>query len=273
MAIEGQADTTTQTTSTETKPADTTTQASTADTASTQKPATGTNSGDDPRIKGLLADIQKERKSRQDFEKRFKDLEGRYSERDRQFNALAGVKQPTAEEAEYEAIRQQLNKVRPDLGKLDDTTIDKLIKLAESSDGLMEVQRNHWNRHGQQMVDTLASEVSEIIGGDLTDRQRRSMIATYIADVEQDADLRAKYDAGDTKHLKEFAKAWADEWLTAAKRKVTATNIGQNRPVPRSGDRSVTTSAGKKIDVNDNKAVEDLLVEGFRNRGGEFGRR
>jgi hypothetical protein len=29
----------------------------------------------------------------------------------------------------------------------------------------------------------------------------------------------------------------------------------------------------KKIDVNDPKAVEDMLVAGFRERGGTFGRR
>ena len=269
---EGQVDTTTtQAADTQTTEPTTTATDTKVDT-STQKPATGTNSGDDARFKGITADLAKERKARQEYEKRFKELESRYSERDKQFQALAGVKQPSAQEQEYDAIRDQFKQVFPKLGALSDEKVDRLLELLENADGLQEVQKNHWNRHGQEMVDSLASNVSELIGGDLSARQRRALIAAYIADVEQDEDIRAKYDSGDKAHLKEFAKAWAEEWLTTAKRKVTATNVSQNRAVPRSGDRSVTTTAGKKIDVTDDKAVADFLAEGFRSRGGEFGR-
>jgi hypothetical protein len=40
--------------------------------------------------------------------------------------------------------------------------------------------------------------------------------------------------------------------------------------VPSGKDRGIVTHGEKKIDVNDAKAVEDLLVKGFRERNGEF---
>lgn len=283
MATEGQVNDTSTAQPTDTsKATDTSTAAATntkVDT-STPNPERVNNAGDtDARFKGIQTDLAKERKTRQALERQIQELTNRYSERDRQFQALAGVKQPTADEQEAETIRSQFKKIFPELGELTADDIKALRELASKRGDIEAVERNHWNRHGQSMVDTLAKEVSDFIGGELTDKQRRALVASYITDVQQDkeqngdeGELYGKYTSGDVAHLKEYAKAWAEDWLTAAKRKVTAQNVGQFRAVPRSGDRSITTTGGKKIDVTDNKAVEDLLVEGFRSRGGEFGR-
>jgi hypothetical protein len=54
---------------------------------------------------------------------------------------------------------------------------------------------------------------------------------------------------------------------------VTQQESQRFRAVPSGKDRGIVTHGEKKIDVNDPKAVEDVLVRGFRERNGEFGRR
>ena len=72
--------------------------------------------------------------------------------------------------------------------------------------------------------------------------------------------------------VKEFAKQWIEDWFEPARRRITASTLGQHRPVPSGKDRGLVTQGEKKIDVNDAKAVEDILVAGFRERGGAFTR-
>jgi hypothetical protein len=235
-------------------------------------PGAGPKTGvDDPRIKGLTADLVKERKARQEFEKRFKDHDAQLTERNRQIAALTGTKTPTADEAEIEEVRQQFAKLFPGLAKLDDKQIEKLLKVAESSDTLSETTKHYWDRHARTTTDQLIADVSELIGGELSARQKNACVAAYSFEIENNPELAEKFEQGDVEHLKQFAKDWAEDWLTAAQRKVTATNVNRLRPVPRSGDRSVTTTAQKKIDFKDPKAVEDAMVKTFRDHGGSFG--
>ena len=254
-----------------TTPVTTTPSAAVTTPVTTTPNSTGTNAGDDKRFAGLTADLQKERKARQNFETQFKDHQARLAERDRQIAALTGARTPSAEDAEMDEVRKQFGKLYPGLAKLDDKAIERLLSVAQNADRLEEATNNHWQRHSSNMTDSLVKEVSDEIGSDLTPRQRNAVIAAYIQEAENNPEFLEKHERGDVAQLKQFAKDWTSDWFTAAQRKVSSTEANRNRPVPRSGDRSVTTTGGaKKIDFKNPKAVEDAMIDSFRAHGGSF---
>lgn len=242
------------------------------DASSTQKPGTGSNTGvDDKKYQGLTADLQKERKARQDAIIANERTQAELAQVRKQMQALAGITPKDDAEQEFDAIRAQFAKVFPGLAKLTDAQIEKLMGVADKADSLSEATTHHWQRHGSTMLDALEKAVVDEIGGDLTERQKKALTQAYVNEAQTNDDFLKKHEAGDLDQLTAFAKEWVGDWMTAASRKVTKNAVGQFRPVPRGGDRSTTgTGGGKKIDFKDEKAVEDAMVESFRSRGGQF---
>lgn len=240
--------------------------------ASKREP-TPDKSGEDARTKGLLADLQKERKARQELEARVKQREADYEREQKRVRALAGVDPVNPEEAEAAEIRARFAKLYPDLAGLTKEDIEAIRDLRSQSGELQAAVQNHWDRHVQVVFGQLEDFVSEAIGADLTDRQRRTLRTAYANQAQSDPEFAAAYEQGDVSHLEQFAKDFVEDWFKPAQRKVTAAALGQTRRVPNGRDRSVLQQPDKKIDVSDPKAVEDVLVAGFKARGGEFGRR
>lgn len=269
---EGQVDTTqaqnTQTDTTTAANTESQTQhQTTADTAQVARPD---KTVEDVRVKGLTADLIKERASRQKFEKELSSIQARLTERDRQFQALAGVRTPSEQELAAQEIRQQLKQVMPELGELTAEDIKGLKSLLQKSADLEATTGHYWQTHSRTMTDGLISEVEELAGGDLTERQKKALVSAYITEAEDNPEFLQKHERGDRVQIKQFAKEWAEDWLKIAQRRQAQQDANRNRPVPRSGDRNVQTTPPKKIDFNNPNAVGDAMLESFKAHGGRF---
>lgn len=237
---------------------------------STQRPDAANNSGQDDRTRGIVADLQKERKARQQLEQQLQQATGALDQERRRIRALAGVDTPSPEQAELDAVRARVVELFPVLAKLDENTLGQLLGLSEQAQSINDVTTNHWTRHGRQMLDGLTEQVSEAIGKNLTDRQAKALQRAYVNECEADPEFLARHEAGDLKLIEEFAKAWVEDWFDTARVQVTQQEVSRFRPVPNGRDRNVQTTPPKKINFSDGKSVEDAMVESFKAHGGRF---
>jgi hypothetical protein len=120
------------------------------------------------------------------------------------------------------------------------------------------------------MVDSLVKEVSDAVGGDLNERQIRSLSRAYVAEAESNPEFLQRHQRGDRTLIAEFAKQWMDDWFEPARRRATADAVNGNRRVPSGRDRTVQTTPPKAVNFKDAKSVEDAMVESFRSHGGRF---
>ena len=241
--------------------------------ASVREPKPAQKDPVDARYEGTLADLKKERKARQDAERRAQEYEGTLAAERKRIKALVGVETPSDDEAEAAAIRERFAKIYPELAGLTKEDIEALRDLRQQSGDLKSAVQNHWDRHVGSVLGQLEDLVSDSIGADLTDRQKRTLRTAYAAQVQDDPEFAKAYEAGDPAHLEQFAKEFVEDWFKPAQRKTIATELDRQRRVPSGRDRSVAQTPEKQIDVNDPKAVEDFLAEGFLSRGGQKGRR
>lgn len=240
-------------------------------------PAPGKGGEEDRRFKGIQADLAKERKTRQEFEAKVRDYEAKLQEQNRRVAALAGVNVPSPEEAEAEEIRKRFGQVftREHLLEflgLSEEDIEELQSSRESRGQVNDLVQRQWQRHGQTFVDSVAKDISAEIGAELSERQKGRLIAGLVNDLQSDPALLERYEAGDPALIKEYAQQWIEDWIKPAARKATANEVDRSRRVPSGKDRSFGQTGEKKIDVTDDKAVADLLVRGFKERGGQFRR-
>lgn len=248
---------------------------STTSTGSTASSATGSGSPtpapkweDDPRAKGMLADLQKERKARQEYERRQGEYEAQLSEERRRVAALTGIKTLSKEETEIQDVRDRFAQLYPELAGLTKEDIDAIRELKASQEQLQQTISHHWTTHSKAMLESVYKDVASEIG-DLSDRQKRRIAALYVNEAEADPEFLKRHDAGDQTLIKEFVKNFLDDTVEPARRKTIANEVGRNRIVPNGGNRSVPASGGKAIDMKDDKAVMDFIME---SRKGQFGR-
>lgn len=220
----------------------------------------------------LLADLKKERKARQDFESRFKTLESSLEAERKRVKALAGLDVPSDEDKEIAGYRERVQNLLPWTKKLSEEKVDKLLELLNNADGIRQTADHVWRSHGRTMVGLAMKEVSEAIGGDLTERQQKTLTREFIAAVEADPELVERYEAGDPTLAKDVAKILIEDWVTPSRRNYTAQQVNKFPRVPAGKDRGAGGGRGpKKINWSDPKSVEDAMVESYREHGGEFG--
>ena len=238
----------------------------------TTPPAAGARPAEDPRIAGMLADLQKERKSRQAFETQVTERNAELALERRRIQALTGVNPRSAEETDNDAIRARLQAVMgPDFGSLSKEELAELRELKASAAELKAENARRWESHGQRMLDATVEAATKEMGGVLTDRQQTRLRRAYVQEAENDATFLARHDAGDPKLVTEFVKTFLDDFFEPARRKVLSTESARQRQVPGSRDRSVVSAGGKKVDFSNDKEFGDALVESFRKHGGAFG--
>lgn len=278
------------TTTDTTKTSETTTPNPTKTESTTRRPdpAQGTKGGDDieRRFKGIQADLAKERKARQQFERDLAAARAEVESERRRVAALAGINTPSPEDAEAEAIRAQFKKVftREQLLEAMGLTPDEIEAFRESAKTggvAAEAALQQERRYAQKMVDAATAEIKKEYG-ELTPRAVDAITRAYVARAsETDAEgqltpeaqkFLARHEAGDPTLAVEFAKDWLADWYEPAKRRATAAEVGRFPRVPSGQGRGTAMVGEKKIDVKNDKAVEDLLVAGFRERGGQFKR-
>ena len=234
------------------------------------------NNGWEAEKKAFIADLQKERRARQEFERQSNTYKTQYETEQKRVRALSGVDPLNPAEVEAAEVRARFKQVVPreqllEMLGLDEDDIQSLKGSRQSQAQLAEMETQHWDRHGREMMGALTKEVLAELGGDkLTERQNRSLISSFVQACNDNQELRTRYERGDTGVFKEFVSEWAEDWLKPAQRKAAAVDVNQRRPLPSGKDRSMPVSNGQKIDVTDDKAVADFLVAGYRDRGGRF---
>lgn len=240
--------------------------------AAAQKPAPASvNSGWEAEKRGILADISKERKARQEYERQVSALTAERDQERRRVQALAGVNPQSTEETEADAVRQRFGQIFPGLAKLTDKQIEKLLSVAEKADGLEEATNSQWQRHGRQMLDSVVAAATKSIGGTLTDRQATRLKQAYVQEAESNPEFLARHEQGDPTLIDEFIKNWNEDWFEPARRNAAQAEVNRQRRVPSARDRSVIGQGGKKIDFSNEKSFGDALVESFKGHGGGFG--
>lgn len=228
---------------------------------------------EDPRIRGMLADIAKERKARQAAEKERDDRRAELEQERRRVQALAGVNPKSKEEEDEAAIRARLEHYYP---YLKDLTADDIKAMRESQarlKGMEDATANTWRAHGQKMLDSVTDGVQKALGGKLSERQINRIQAAYVEEAKADPKFLQRHEAGDPKLIQEFVTGWMEDFVEPGKRQALAAEVARRPRVPGGKDRSIVGAGEKPIDVKDDKAVEDLLVKAFRDKGGQFGAR
>ena len=236
--------------------------------------ATSTGSGspspspkweDDPRAKGLIADLQRERKARQDFERRLAESDARATERDRQIAALTNSCIPSKEEADADQIKQRFSELFPHLGGLTEEDVEALRELKDQRGQLQQAIVDQYANHSRRILSEVYKKIGDELG-ELTPRQRGRITAAYLAEAESNPEFLERHNNGDATLIDEFVKAYLEDTVEPIRRKVTAAEVSRQRAVPSGGRREIRNAQDKPIDVTDDKAVMDLIVESRRGK-------
>jgi hypothetical protein len=226
----------------------------------------------DREIAGFKADLIKERKARQQYETDLAAARAESAAHQKRIQALVGVTPKSDTEVEEEAIKARLEALGyPSLSKED---LEAIREVRATKSRLDETIDQSWKRHNHGVVVDLRETLEKELGGKLSDRQMTRVVAEYVREAESNPEFMDRHEKGDKTLIAEFTKQLSEDWFEPARRKVTQQETQRYRAVPSGKDRGIVTQGEKKIDVNDPKAVEDLLVKGYRERNGEFsGRR
>jgi hypothetical protein len=166
--------------------------------------------------------------------------------------ALAGVSMPQAPvDPETAQIREQFNKLFPGLGKVEGLA-EKLEKLAgmdfEKLQQSIEGTNNRmWENHGNHMSRILIDKAKDIYGGsELSPKAQGRLINAFVWELQNDDEMRQRYEAGDTGVLDTFLADYKGSNLEPY-RKTTAAAAAPNvlaaRRLPRMGGSSAVVGA------------------------------
>jgi hypothetical protein len=221
---------------------------------------------------GFLRDLQAERKARQTHEQQAQQYHAQLEQERRRVQALAGVGPQDPNATENEQIKARLKELGyPQLSQED---LDAMRQWREQSAQFQETTQAMWRDKARVMTSAVEARIAkELGGGDLTPRQVKSIRVAYAQAAEESPEFLSRHEQGDMKLVEEFASQFIEDWFTPIRRRAVQQQVSQFRRVPQGKDRSIPGSSGPKVDVNDPKAVEDMLVSGFKERGGLFGRR
>lgn len=236
-----------------------------------QKPEAKVDAGNpDRRDAGLLADLQKERRARQAYEKRIAELEASHAASEKRVRALAGVEPKSDEEAEAETIKAQFTKMFPALARLDNEELVEAINgLLQQSQSKSDIEAQYWQDRAQQMVGGVIEAVEKEFG-ELTPRQQQKVKQAYGMRAHEDPEFLARHERGDKTLIAEFAAEYIEDTYEPARKRQQQKEAERFRPVPGGRDRTVAGSKPKSIDWKNQKSVEDAMVDSYRNHGGGF---
>jgi len=228
---------------------------------------------EDPRIKGFIADLQKERLARQTLEANHKKANEDLERERKRFRLLTSDNPQSDDEVQSDLVKAQLKKLYPELGSLTSEDIAELKAMRAEMAGMKQATEQQWKTHAVKMLDSVTTAATKELGGKLSDRQTERLKRAYIAEAEANPAFLARHESGDTTLAAEFVKEWVEDFVEPGKRSALAQEVARRPRVPGGKDRSVVGHNAKPIDVTNDAAVEDALVAGFRSKGGQFGRR
>ena len=193
----------------------------------------------------------------------------------RRVRAAMGIDAPDPDEAERQALAQQLKKAFPRLGKildLEDTQFENLLGAPDQISHLSQMKDFVYGQVADRMMGSVESAIAEELGSDLTPLQKRAIGMAYYQRAESDPDFLSRHEAQDATLVDEFVKEWLDGWVTPIRRNLTRNNVERANPrVPRGRDRAVVVQGKPDIDYSNEEAVNKAALQRFKDLGGNFG--
>lgn len=194
----------------------------------------------------------------------------------RQMAALTGVQPPAApRNPEFDQIRNQIYEVAPELGRLA-KLVDKLEKLGEIEpdeiQAIRESQTQAWLAHGNQVLDAVEAELrSAYGGGEISPKALKQFQGFFVASVANDPELKARYEAGDPRLIKEFIADYKQGLLDPYHRSTTATTAPARAAaarLPRGGGSSaITPGPARTVKPSDGEAYHKAAFDRFSKGG------
>jgi hypothetical protein len=204
---------------------------------------------DDTRTKGTLADLQKERKARQEFQDAVAASKAEAAEWRRKVEALSGIVPPDPKQADTKLVRAKILELMPELADLG--------SIAEMKAAIEDQQVQGYASHSRRIMAQIHQGIAAEYG-DLTARQKRRIDAAYLYENQSSPEFHARHNQGDPALVAEFVKEMIEDLVDPIKRKATTAEAARFRPVPGGRDRS-TPLKGEKP-----KSGEDMLRAHFK---------
>ena len=209
------------------------------------------------------------RQRTEELEKYKRDLE---FERQR-VAALSGVKAPAApRNPEHEQIRSQLYEIAPELKELAELK-EKLKGFADFDPSefktLKAAQEQAWTAQANQVLAQVVDRVKGVYGGaELSPKAVQRIQRSFIAEVSEDPELRARYENGDLSIIDEFVKDLTGSLLDPYRRSTAAANPNNpaTRPrLPRGGGGSaVVGPRPSTVKPTDGESYHKAAFERFQ---------
>src|ERR1700693_380597 len=121
-----------------------------------------------------------------------------------QLHALVGV-QPSSQNPEVTAVRNQFGQLYPGLSKLEERAAD-LMGLIDRAGDLESQNEHYWQTYGRSSMDRVFTGISEASGNPITDEGKRTIHSAFVGWVQQSPEMTARY-AQDPSIVDDFVKA------------------------------------------------------------------
>lgn len=249
----------------------------------------GDQSGqDDARYRGLIGDVQKERKARQQAESQLTELKNRFDEMDRRLKAAAGV--PGDTDQARDKLREQFKQVFPEAAWLFDLTDEQREALRAAPSAINKVKEQEdreWAQRGHVYKEGVSEQIAEALSveklSEVQATQAHELFAGWFRDTvvkeldasdgEKSETLR-RYQRNDQTLVTDFVKAWKANWVEPARRQAVAGNVNRaSQRVPDSTGRNAVISAPNR--PKQGASLDERLqfiTDNLKEQGVQFGR-
>lgn len=216
---------------------------------------------------------------------RVQELEAAIKDRDTKIAALAGVTTPDPNAAKADQVKEAFFKMFPNMKAFADLSSEQMQKLLAAPDQAAQANQfvsQGWAKHAKTMVTTLVEEVSSAIGGTLSERAQGRVKAAFGASISAEVQkhnqtgevspLLQRYLDGDETLVQEFAKEWAEDYFTPARRQVTSQEVNRvNKRVPSSTGRSQVSTVQRPTEFKSLDERLEYATKLAKERGVQFG--
>ena len=212
-----------------------------------------------PQFKAMVRELQAERTKFKTLESTHTTTAAEVAEWKRKVEALTGIKPPSKDDTDREAILARLREIVPELGDLG--SIKEIREQLEQQREQQAVRES--TNHSIGIVGQIHKGIAAQMG-ELSNAQKNAINALYFYNNYTNPEFHARHNAGDPALIQEFVKDYLDNVYTPIKSKVTSSEAGRFRPVPGGKDRSSPLRGEKPIDVTDEAAMKGMLAKKFQ---------
>lgn len=224
-------------------------------------------------------------------------LQEQVQDLNRRLTIALGGEPHDPETAKAEAIKAAFFKL-PGMGalrrlaELDEQQLEQLLTVPQAMHSTRAAEAQQWERHGNQVIDTISGRVAEAIGAEsLSDDQKSDLRENFSgwlkgqvrAELQQAAErygveavqaderrfsptLRS-YEDGSPKLLDAFVTRYTKNWVEPARRSATARTSTRTRPTPDGSGRSQVSQVTRPEKFNSLDDRLDFASKLMKERG------